>query len=158
MTGRKGGLTGFLTVSSFLAPSLIGFIVFLFGPMVASIIFSLNDWNILSPMKFVGLGNYTHLLHDKLWWTSLGNTFWYSLLNIPLVIAVSIVFALVVTRRGRLSSTIFRTIYFLPVVVSEVAVAIMWKWILSTNYGFLNAGLESLGLPKVGWLTDGRVA
>ena len=148
----------FLVALTFLLPSLVALLVFVFGPMLASLWFSLNRWNILSPMEYVGLSNFQRLFSDRLWWASLVNTVVYSVLNIPLVIAVSILFALIVNKKAARGRTLFKVVYFMPVVVSEVAISVVWRWVLSTNYGILNAALNAVGLPAFGWLTTSRLA
>jgi len=142
----------------FLTPSFLGLMTFVFGPMIVSFWYSFNSWNLLSPMEFIGLENFKELMKDKLWWTSLRNTVWYSVLNIPLVIAVALAMALIINKKGAKFTGFLKGIFFLPVVCSEVAISIIWQWILSSNFGLLNMVLQMLKLPPQEWLASTKLA
>lgn len=141
----------------FIAPNLIGLLVFVAGPVIAGFAISFTEWNLLSPPKFVGLHQYSVMLRDPLVWKSLKNTLFYSLLTIPGGMVVSLLLALGVNR-ALFSAKIYRTLYFIPVVTSAVAVALMWKWIFNQQFGLLNYLLSLMGFGKVGWLTDPHIA
>jgi ABC-type sugar transport system permease subunit len=108
-------------------------------------------------MEWIGLRNFSRLLQDPLFFTSLKNTLIFLGIHIPLQIVVALFFALLLHRRvpGR---GLFRAIYFLPVVVSGVVVTIIWQQLYSFDYGVLNAILRWAGLPSVPWLVDPRIA
>ena len=145
-----------LNVLLFLSPSVIGFLVFLLLPSLASTVLSLTEWSVVSPPSFVGLANYITLVsEDPIFWLSLRLTFYYAALSIPLSIVGSLVLALAVNQPLR-GIAVFRVIYFIPVVSSMVAVAMIWRWLYAMDYGLINLGLMRLGLEQVPWLSSGR--
>jgi len=112
-----------------------------------------HEWNLISPAKFVGLGNFEKMLSDKLFWQSLKVTSIYTFASVPLGMIVSFAMALLINTTVR-GIAIFRTIYYLPSIVPAVANAVLWAWILNTDFGLLNAALHYVGLPKIAWLQD----
>ena len=137
---------------AFLAPSLIHFMVFIAGLVVASIVISTWRWDLLTPPQEVGTKNYVDLfLHDPLFWQSLRNTLYFVALTIPLGIVLSLALALAVNTKLR-GITFFRTMYFIPVVSSMVAVAVVWRWVFNNDFGLLNWFLGLFGIHKVDWL------
>lgn len=142
---------------AFVAPSLLGLLVFLAGPLVAGLFISFTNWDMLSPPRLVGLSNYVQLFQDPFVWLSLKNTLYYSVLTIPGIIVVSLALALAVNRAVFVSK-LYRTMFFIPVVSSMVAVALMWKWVYNEQFGLLNWLLSRLGLPELGWLSDPRLS
>jgi multiple sugar transport system permease protein len=134
----------------FLAPSLAGFLLFTLGPALASLVLSLTEWDLIGSPRFVGLRNYRDILGDAIFARVAVNTVVYSGGVVPLLVVVSLALAMALNAsfRGR---TLFRTIFFLPVVSSTVAVAMVWRWIYAP-FGALNTVLVALGLPSVGWL------
>ncbi len=140
---------------AFTSPWLIGFVVFALGPVIASAYLSLTDYPLMRAPVFVGLGNYTELLGDeKFWRYAVLNTL-FMFLEIPVAIGVAIALAMLLNQRLR-GITLYRTLFFLPSIVPAVATAMLWRWIFNSEYGLLNAGLNSIGLPSIGWLTDPR--
>jgi len=136
----------------FIAPSLIGFAAFVLFPVISSLGLSTLRWNLISPPNFVGIQNYAQILHDPFFWRVTGNTAYYTAGTVPLGVALSLALALALKRH--LPGRIFlRTAYFMPVVSSTVAVALVWRWIYNTDFGLLNVVLHWLGIPPVGWLT-----
>jgi multiple sugar transport system permease protein len=149
--------TGFVALL-FLLPNLTGFTLFHLGPVVGALVLSLTQWDLLSPPSFVGLSNYTTLIfEDPLFWESLKNTALYSLLSIPAGIVASLSLALAMNQRIR-GITFYRTIYFIPVVSSMVAVAMVWRWLYNTDFGMFNHLLWLAGLPAVNWLGEPTLA
>ncbi len=129
---------------SFLAPNIIGFLTFTLIPVGASFILAFFQWDILTPAKYVGLNNFAAVLKDKDFWYYLYNTLFF-MLGIPLGMAVSLSLATLVNQKLK-GMIIFRTVYFLPVISSMVAVAILWRWIYNPDFGFLNAFLSWVGV------------
>jgi multiple sugar transport system permease protein len=145
-----------LYVLLFLGPSILGFLAFTLLPTVASAGMSLTEWEIVAPPVFVGLSNYVSLLFDDpVFWLSLRLTFYYSALSIPLSMAGALILALAVNQR-LWGMVFFRVIYFIPVVSSMVAVAMIWRWLYAMDYGLINLGLMKLGFEQVPWLGDAR--
>jgi multiple sugar transport system permease protein len=135
----------------FLAPSLAGFLVFTLFPVGASLALSATRWDLIGKPAFVALDNYQDVLRDFLFWRVMANTAYYTGGAVPLVIVASLALALALNGpiRGR---TLFRTLFFMPVVSSTVAVAMVWRWIYAP-FGVVNSLLTRLGLPALGWLT-----
>ncbi len=127
----------------FLAPSLIGFLIFMAGPLLASLGFSLVEWNLLSPPTWLGIDNFWQLLRDADFWSSLWATIYYTVVSVPLGMVAALLLALALNQQIR-GITIYRTIYFIPVVSSMIAVALMWRWMYNPTSGILNYALNSL--------------
>jgi multiple sugar transport system permease protein len=137
----------------FLAPWIVGFIVFSGGPMVASLWLSLTDYDVINEPRLVGWDNYRQLMADPLVARSLGNTVYYTLLHVPLVMAISLGLALLLKRVGRLQG-LFRTIFYLPVMTPAVAVGVLFLLLLNTQDGLINRLLGWVGLTGPSWTTD----
>ncbi|AEF81658.1 carbohydrate ABC transporter permease [Leadbettera azotonutricia] len=149
----RESLAGYL----FIAPNFLGFMLFAVLPVLASFGLGLTSWNIAGQYKFIGLSNYIEMFtQDPKFYKVLGNTIYFSLLYIPLVLVCSIGLAMLVNRplKGVIS---FRFMYFLPVVTSAVAASMVFQWMYNTEFGLLNYFLGLFGLGKVAWLTDRRI-
>jgi multiple sugar transport system permease protein len=138
----------------FVAPWLAGLCVFTLYPILASFYYSFTNYDIISAPKFIGLNNYQTLLtSDPLFWKAVGNTLFYAVLAIPLNMFVAICIALLLNAKVR-GLAFFRTVFFLPSIVPDIASAMLWSWMLNPQFGLVNAMLKLLHLPTVGWLTD----
>jgi multiple sugar transport system permease protein len=138
----------------FVSPWLIGFVIFTLYPILASIYYSFTAYDVISPPQWVGLDNYQTLLTaDPLLWRAVGNTLYYAVIAVPLnlVIAVGVALLLNLNVRGL---SVFRTIFFLPTIVPDVAAGMLWAWLLNPQFGAVNALLKAVGLPALGWLSD----
>jgi multiple sugar transport system permease protein len=135
----------------FIAPWLIGFLVFTAGPMVASIVISFMRWELLLPPVFVGLENWTHIAEDSLFWQSLKVTTLYTIFNVPITLVSAFLLALLMNSNVR-GITFFRTLYYLPSLVSGVAVAMLWIWLLNPEFGLINWGLSLVGIDGPQWI------
>jgi len=142
-----------LWVAVFLLPSAVPLVAFTLTPMVSSIWVSLHRWNLISPMEWVGLQNYTKLLGDPVTRRVFGHTLLYIVGYLPLVYVGGLTLAVLLNRalKGR---SFFRAAYFLPVVTSWVVVALVWQWLLNPSNGLVNTVLGYLHLPQPGWWTD----
>ena len=143
----------------FLAPALLSIFIFFFIPVIASFIISFTDFDIYSlgnysNLRFVGLKNYSDLLNNELFWTSLKNTFYFVIVASPLSIAVSLGAALILSSKLVKLKAIFRLAYFIPVVTTLVAVAIVWRFIYHPRFGMLNYFLGLVGVNPIDWLGD----
>ncbi|WP_026961387.1 carbohydrate ABC transporter permease [Alicyclobacillus herbarius] len=138
----------------FLAPQLIGLIVFSLGPLIFLFVLSFYSWDGFGNNHFVGLRNFQFTLTDPDFWTALVNTIYYTVLTVPVGIFLAILLA-VGLNRIRLRN-VYRVLYFMPVVTSSVAVGIMWMWLLNGKFGVLNQLLHSIGITGPDWLTDTR--
>lgn len=137
----------------FLAPSAVPLILFTAIPMVSSVWVSLHEWNLISPMSWVGLGNYSDLMTDPQTADIFLHTLLYCAGYLPLVFVGGLLLALALNQRMP-ARAFFRAAYFLPVVTSWVVVALVWKWLLNPTNGLVNAILGAVGLPQPGWWTD----
>lgn len=139
----------------FLAPNIIGFLVFIFLPVFAAFMLSFTEWDAsgLAKISFVGFLNYAEVVQDPYFWEYLINTFIF-MAGIPLGMAVSLGLALAMNQKLK-GIVVYRTIYFLPYISSIVAVAILFQWIYNKNSGLLNEFLKLLGVsnPPM-WLGD----
>jgi len=147
------------TAWTFVAPALTIIGVFFFVPVLAALVLSLTDFDLyalsdLRNLRFVGLGNYIDILKTPLFWKSLGNTFYFVLVGVPLSIAVSLGAALLLDSRLTRFKGLFRTALFAPVVTTVVAVAMIWRYLFHTRYGLINYALAKFGLAPIDWLGD----
>ena len=139
----------------FLSPSLIGFVIFTAGPVVAAAVISLLDWNLFSPPTFAGLDNFARLGSDSTFWTSLGNTAYFTFASVPLTIVVSLALALLLNQ-GVKRIAVFRSLLLLPYATITVAVAFVWIWLYIPTGGLVNAFLGLFGVDGPSWLiSDG---
>jgi multiple sugar transport system permease protein len=141
------------TVLVFLLPSAVPLLLFSLGPMVTSAWVSLNQWNLLSPMVFVGFANYAQLLTDPTTGAVFLHTVYYIVGYLPLVYVGGLALALALNTalKGR---SFLRGIYFLPVVASWIVVAVIWRWLLAPDSGVVNTVLAWFGIHGPGWWTD----
>jgi multiple sugar transport system permease protein len=138
----------------FIAPWLVGLLIFTLYPILASFYYSFTEYDIVSPPRFVGLANYQTLLTtDPLFYRGVRNTLFYAAVAIPLNIVAAIGVSLLLNMRVR-GMAFYRTIFFLPSIVPDIASAMLWAWILNPQFGLANGMLRWLGLPTVGWLSD----
>lgn len=144
----------------FLLPSMVGLLVFCLLPMIASVFYSFMEYDILRPLseaKFVGLDNYKALFSDA----EIGKTLWhnlqYLLMYVPAIMITSMIIAMLLNKdfKGR---NIYRIIFYTPVITSWVASAVVWRWILSGKFGYINQALELVGIHGPAWLSNPKWA
>ena len=143
----------------FVGPALAVIGVFFVLPVVAALALSLTDFDIyalasLSNLRFVGWQNYTRLLDTPLFWQAFGNTAYFVVAGVPLSLAVSLGAALLLHSKLARWKGFFRTALFAPVVTTLVAVAVIWRYLFNTRYGFLNYALGFVGIDPIDWLGD----
>ncbi len=138
---RKENRAGFL----FALPWLIGLVVFLIGPIIASVLLSFTNWNLISPARWVGLENYRDMIHSREFWQSIKVTLFYAALSVPLYLVLGLSLAILLNQRVR-GMYVFRTILFLPTVLSGVAVAVLWVSLLNPDLGVINQVLRWIGI------------
>lgn len=135
-------------------PWFIGFIIFGLYPMIMSAYYSLCRYDVLRIPQFIGFGNYQKLLfQDPYFWTSISNTIIYTVLRVPLCIAGSLLIAVLVNNAVK-GVKFFRTIYFIPSIVTGVVLSVVWLWMFNPQYGLINSFLAYLGIPGPLWLLD----
>ncbi len=147
---NREAIAGYL----FISPWWIGFLIFTVGPLIASFALSFTEWNLIKPPRFVGLQNYIDLLKDELFWQALKVTTIYSLGRVPLGIIIGLAAALLLNQKVRLQS-VWRVVYYMPVVLPAVAVSMLWLWIFNPQYGVLNGLLWDLfRIQGPAWIQD----
>ncbi|WP_226087232.1 carbohydrate ABC transporter permease [Mesobacillus sp. S13] len=146
----KDNLAGYL----FISPWIIGFLGLTLGPLLFSLAASFTDYNITSKMNFIGLENYKRMFTmDDLFRTSLFNTIYYVIFSVPLTTAGAILLAVLLNHKIK-GMKFFRTIYYLPAVLSGVAVYFLWMQLLSPSTGLVNTMLGWVGIDGPAWLFD----
>jgi multiple sugar transport system permease protein len=138
---------------AFITPWIIGFLIFTVGPMLASLFFSFTEYDIVTPPRWIGITNYVNLFHDQLFWHSLGITFKYASIALPLGLIFSYLMAVLLNQKIK-GINIWRTLYFVPSVIAGVAVAMLWSRIFDPKFGVLNPFLAEFGIKGPGWLSD----
>ncbi|GAA0178841.1 sugar ABC transporter permease [Clostridium sediminicola] len=156
MVGNKG-IKKIAVLSVFLLPSLIGMIVFLIIPILASLGLSFMKWDLLSEIEWVGLENYIKIFQDETFYEAFRHTLTFIVGYLPSVLIISLFLAILLNSKIK-ALTLFRGIYFLPVISSWVAISIIWKWILNPEYGLMNYFLSLIGVTGPAWLSDPKWA
>lgn len=142
----------------FIAPWIIGFLVFTIGPLIFSLIMSFFNWPVIGEPNFVGLGNYVEMFtKDKQVVKSLLISIRYAVIFVPLNMGIALFLAMLISQPLK-GVKVFRTIYYMPTVISGVAISIIWGWILNSKYGILNYLLSFLGIEGPQWLVDPKWA
>ena len=147
----------------FAGPALAALALFFVLPVAAALLLSVTDFDLYAladpaSLRFVGLANYARLLADPTFWTALANTLTFAAVGGTLSVLVSLGGALLLQAPLARARSFFRTIYFLPVVTTLVAVAIVWRFLYHPRIGLLNRALEAFGLPAQDWLGDPALA
>jgi multiple sugar transport system permease protein len=137
----------------FLSPWLIGFLVFALYPMVASLIYSFNDFSFHQAFKWVGLKNYIDLFQDKYFWIALANTGYIVVIGVPLILVFSFSCAVLLNIKVP-GQSIYRVMYYIPAIVPTVASTLLWIWVLNPQYGLLNTALGFAGIDGPNWFKD----
>jgi ABC-type sugar transport system permease subunit len=141
-------------------PALLLYLIFVGYPFIQTIYFSLTDWNGVRPTKnFIGLANFQEMVRDPLLWTSLRNNVIWVIIGTIAPIAIGLLLAMLLWRQPR-GFNLFRTVFFMPQVLSAVVVGIIWSWIYNPIFGNLNKLLTAIGLGDLtrGWLGDPSAA
>jgi len=143
----------------FLAPALSAIFVFFFIPVIAAFLISFTDFDIyalgdISTVRWIGFSNYLKLFDDPLFWQALKNTFYFVIVTGPISIAVSLTAALLLNSKLVKYKAIFRLSYFIPVVTTLVAVAIVWRFIYHPKFGIMNYLLSMIAINPIDWLGD----
>ncbi len=139
----------------FLLPALVILLIFKVLPILLAFGFSFRDWGIAGDKGFVGLQNYIFLFKDRYFWQSLWNTLLYTLYSVPLSMVFAFLIAYLLNQKIK-GVGLFRTIYFLPVITSLVAVSVVWKWLYNPQRGLFNAILGFFGIEPLKWLEEPR--
>ncbi len=157
MPDKKASLTGMrrreeLTAWLFISPIVLGILIFQFYPTLFSFYISFNQWNLLSPPKWIGLNNYVELFTiDRFFKNTMINTATYALATVFAGLALGLIFAVLLNQDIR-GKYLYRAIYFVPVVAPTVAVALLWQVLYDPNFGVFNGLLRMVGIHGPNWL------
>ncbi len=135
----------------FMSPAILGLLIFTLGPILASVYFSFTEYDILDSPIWIGFANYIKLYNDPFFWLSLKITLTYASVSVPLGLVVSLLLALLLNQNLK-GIFIIRTVYYLPVVISGVAVSLLWRWIFNPEFGLLNWFLGWFSIVGPNWL------
>ncbi|MBW8352107.1 sugar ABC transporter permease [Bacillus sp. IITD106] len=137
----------------FISPWVIGFLLFTGGPIIASLILSFTDYNVIDSPKFVGFKNFVGLFDDKLFYKSLTVTSYYVVLAVPFSIIIGLTLAILLNQKVK-GQAFFRTMFYAPSIISGVSVAFLWSWLLNPDFGIVNGILNIFGIEGPGWFTS----
>ena len=138
---------------AYISPWIIGYLVFAFGPVLASLYLSLTTFALIQPPRFTGLANYARITTDPTFWKSLENTLYYTAIAVPVGVTGSLLCAMLLNGRIR-GRALFRTIFFLPSVTPIVAAMMLWIWIFNPQVGLINYLLSLIGIDGPGWFAS----
>ena len=143
----------------FVAPALSVIVIFFVVPVAASLLLSLTDFDVYAVasranLRFVGADNYLRLTHEPLFWVAFKNTLYFVLVAGPLSVGVSLAGAVLLSAKLVRFQSVFRTLFFLPVVTTLVAVAVVWRYVYHPRFGLLNYALSLLAIGPIDWLGD----
>ena len=150
---RRQAVTGYL----FIAPAMVIFFVFTLLPVAIALYLSFTDYDVFTKLDWIGLQNYSDVFDDEYFWRAFWNTLTYTVWSIPLSMAIGLGLALLLNQKLR-GLGLYRTIYYVPVVTSMVAVAMIWVQLFDPLYGVISNALDSIGIKGIDWLGDPSLA
>ncbi len=148
-TRWKEAVVGYL----FLTPNIFGFVIFTVFPVIGSLLISFSDWNLINRPSGVGFANYRQLFHDSVYWHTMSNTVYYSFFSVLINIILALALAMLLNKKIR-GINLFRAAYFLPVIYSSVAVALIWQWLFDYQMGLFNQILHRFNLGPFPWINS----
>jgi multiple sugar transport system permease protein len=137
----------------FMSPAILGLLIFTLIPVVASLLLSFTDYNIITDPEWIGLENYAEMFQAELFWTALRVSAIYSVVSVPLGLALSLGLAVLLNHAMR-GIMVFRAIYYMPTVIAGVGVAMLWRWLFNAEFGVINVLLAGVGIEGPAWLLD----
>ncbi|MGE4585465.1 MAG: carbohydrate ABC transporter permease [Sphaerochaeta sp.] len=142
----------------FLLPNILIFGTFIIIPAIQGLRMSLTEWGVFTPERFIGLANFKELAGDMVFWKTFSNTLVYSVFTVSLIMVYALVLALLLHKNTLKGEKFFRSLFYIPSLLSMITVGIAWRFILGDEMGIINYLLRASGLSPVGWLTDGKLA
>ncbi len=139
----------------FIAPAIVGLVCFSFGPMLYSMAISFTEWDVITPMEFIGVENYKKLFHDPLVGQAIKVTLIYTLITVPLVTCIPLLIAILLNTKVR-GISVFRAIFYVPSIVPVVASAAVWMYIYNPMHGLLNSILKGMGLHSQNFIFSAK--
>ncbi len=140
-----------------IAPGLIGLLIFYIWPMLQTFYFSFTEWGPFGDAEWTGMSNYRELFHGPEFLMALRNTLVYTVLSVSITEAIALVLAVLLNQKLR-GMSVYRTLYFIPVVTMPVAIGLVWRWLYNSDYGIINYLLGLLGIEGANWLSDPDLA
>ncbi|MEH7347632.1 carbohydrate ABC transporter permease [Gottfriedia acidiceleris] len=140
-----------------IAPTMIGLTIFYLWPIIQTIYFSFTEWGAFGQYEWTGLDNYRRMLEDTNLLQSFKNTGIYIIFTVPIGIFLSILIAVLLNQKIK-GKSVYRTLYFLPVITMPAAIAMVWRWLYNSDYGLLNYLLSIFGIKGPQWVSDPKVA
>ncbi len=150
---RSESISGYL----FTAPSLIFILIFVVVPMVAGMVLGFFQWDAFGKPVTIGLANFRQLWTDPVFLAALRNTFYFACVSTPIAIVLGLALAIAVNEPWVKGKGFFTTVHFIPVIMSMVAVALIWRWIYDNEYGLLNSVLRMFSMPRQMWLQNAKL-
>jgi multiple sugar transport system permease protein len=148
---------GWLEALPYVLPTLLGLIFFTIGPIIAALVLSFTDWDLMTTPRWVGFGNYVDMINRPVFWIVVRNTLYYTVLYVPFAVILPLLLAVALNQPLR-AVIWYRGVYFLPVVTSTVAIALVWTLLYQPDFGVLNHLLRLVGIDGPAWLSDERWA
>ncbi|PGZ94520.1 sugar ABC transporter permease [Bacillus sp. AFS029533] len=140
-----------------IAPTMIGLTIFYLWPIIQTIYFSFTEWGAFGQYEWTGLDNYRRMLEDSNLLQSFKNTGIYIVFTVPIGIFLSILIAVLLNQKIK-GKSVYRTLYFLPVITMPAAIAMVWRWLYNSDYGLLNYLLSIFGIKGPQWVSDPKIA
>ena len=140
-----------------IAPGLIGLLIFYIWPMLQTFYFSFTEWGPFGDAVWTGLANYRALFNGPEFLMTLRNTLVYTVLSVSITEAIALVLAVLLNQKLR-GMSVYRTLYFIPVVTMPVAIGLVWRWLYNSDYGIINYLLSLVGIEGPNWLSDPDLA
>ncbi|MCM3238633.1 sugar ABC transporter permease [Heyndrickxia oleronia] len=140
-----------------LAPTMIGLLIFYFWPILQTIYFSFTEWGAFGTFEWIGVENYVRMLTDSELGQAFRNTFIYIVLTVPIGIFLSILVAVLLNQKIK-GRSVYRTLYFLPVITMPAAIAMVWKWLYNSDFGLINYVLSLFHIKGPSWITNPDIA
>jgi multiple sugar transport system permease protein len=140
-----------------IAPTMIGLTIFYLWPIIQTIYFSFTEWGAFGQYEWTGLDNYRRMLEDSNLLQSFKNTGIYIIFTVPIGIFLSILIAVLLNQKIK-GKSVYRTLYFLPVITMPAAIAMVWRWLYNSDYGLLNYLLSIFGIKGPQWVSDPKIA
>ncbi len=140
-----------------IAPTMLGLSIFYLWPIIQNFYFSFTEWGSFGQYEWTGLDNYKKMIEDTNLLQSIKNTSVYIIFTVPIGIFLSILLAVLLNQKIK-GKSIYRTLYFLPVITMPAAIAMVWKWIYNSDYGLLNYLLSLIGIDGPSWVSDPKIA
>lgn len=154
---RRGKSLEWMVCYLFLLPNIILYLLVRVVPFMSTVVLSFTNWRLIGSPEFIGFQNYIDLANYPLFWTAVKNTLMFALYVVPPSIILGLLMAVLINREIP-GIRVFRALYFLPYVTSMVFVAVIWKWLLATDWGLINELLNRVGLPSIAWLSSPKWA